>query len=76
MTRPELTDTIIADMLNYKKPTEISIPKFQAVSEAAEQFLRVIRDNVPNCPDRSVAIRKIREARMDANSAIAHDGAY
>lgn len=27
-------------------------------------------------PDKSVAIRKIREARMDCNSAITHDGKY
>lgn len=30
--------------------------------------------NAPPCPDRSAAIRKIREARMDANSAITHKG--
>jgi hypothetical protein len=37
--------------------------------------LQIIRD-VPPGPDRTVAIRKIREARMDANSAITHGGKY
>lgn len=31
---------------------------------------------VPPCPDRTVALRKLREARMDCNSAISHDGKY
>jgi hypothetical protein len=35
-----------------------------------------IIQNVPACPDRSVALRKLREARMDCNSAITHNGKY
>lgn len=38
--------------------------------------VKAIIDHVPPCPDRTVAIRKIREARMDCNSAIAHKGKY
>lgn len=41
----------------------------------AEAVLQIIR-SCPPCPDRSTAIRKIREARMDANSAITHGGKY
>ena len=41
----------------------------------ADAVLQIIRD-VPPGPDRTVAIRKIREARMDANSAITHGGKY
>ena len=37
--------------------------------------LQIIED-VPPGPDRSAAIRKIREARMDCNSAITHKGKY
>jgi hypothetical protein len=44
----------------------------RALSDAV---LQIIRD-VPPGPDRTVAIRKIREARMDANSAITHGGKY
>ena len=46
------------------------------VREALENASLVIMENVPPCPDRSVALRKLREARMDANSAITHDGKY
>ena len=38
--------------------------------------VKIIVANVPESADRSVAIRKIREARMDANSAITHHGKY
>jgi len=38
--------------------------------------VRSIIANVPPSPDRTVAIRKIREARMDCNSAITFGGLY
>lgn len=36
---------------------------------------QIIAD-VPAGPDRTVALHKIREARMDCNSAITHGGKY
>lgn len=47
-----------------------------AVRKSLAQAVKTIVELVPPCPDRSAAIRKIREARMDANSAITHDGKY
>ncbi len=41
----------------------------------AEAVKRIVK-LVPPSPDRSAAIRKIREARMDCNSAITHNGKY
>jgi hypothetical protein len=38
--------------------------------------VKAIVRHVPPGPDRSAAIRKIREARMDCNSAITHGGKY
>lgn len=46
------------------------------VREALSNAVKVIVANVPAGPDRTVAIRKVREARMDANSAITHKGRY
>jgi hypothetical protein len=40
------------------------------------EAVRVIIAHVPPGPDRTVAIRKLREARMDCNSAITHGGKY
>lgn len=47
-----------------------------AVRQILAEAVKVIVERVPPCPDRSAAIRKIREARMDANSAITHDGRF
>ena len=44
----------------------------KALADAVEAIVRC----APPCPDRSSAIRKIREARMDTNSAITHDGKW
>lgn len=41
------------------------------VHEAALAFAQVVIRNVPDCADRSAAIRKIREAVFTANAAIA-----
>jgi acyl carrier protein phosphodiesterase len=47
-----------------------------AVRAALEQAAAVILEHVPPCPDRSVALRKLREARSDCNSAITHRGRF
>lgn len=41
----------------------------------ADTFIQILAC-VPPCDDRSAALRKIREARMDCNSAITHKGKY
>lgn len=66
----------IDDMMTYHSWDEEKIKKGHAVRDALSLALEAIFLNVPACPDRSVAIRKIREARMDCNSAITHDGKY
>lgn len=50
--------------------------KGDQVRKVLAYAVTVILEQVPPCPDRSSAIRKIREARMDCNSAITHDGKY
>ena len=46
------------------------------VRRALLEAVKTIVGVVPAGPDRSAAIRKIREARMDCNSAITHGGLY
>ena len=52
------------------------IDKGMFVRKALATAVKAIVNNVPPCPDRTTAIRKIREARMDCNSAITHRGKY
>jgi predicted ABC-type ATPase len=65
------TDDKLQNWFTYHKPTEADIPKYLAVREAALTFARVIDANCPFGADKTAAIRKIREAVMTANAAIA-----
>lgn len=65
------TDDKLQNWFTYHKPTEADIPKYLAVREAALSFARVIDANCPDGADKTAAIRKVREAVMTANAAIA-----
>lgn len=70
-----MTDAeILAELFRYHSPNEVTIPKYAAINQAAKNFAEVILQNCPTSADRSDAIRKIREARMTANAAIALNG--
>ena len=69
--RPQLAD--IDELFTYHAPTPEQIPKYQAINDAAKAFALVIFENAPECADRTSALRKLRDARMWANSAIALD---
>lgn len=71
----EVTDTV-RDMFEYHPWDQESIAKGKLVRNALMEAVGVIIACVPPGPDRSVAIRKLREARMDCNSAITHGGKY
>lgn len=66
----------IDDAFEYHPWTPEQCVQGRSVREALATAVKVIVANVPAGPDRTVAIRKCREARMDANSAITHGGKY
>jgi hypothetical protein len=66
----------IVDMFMYHPWDEDKKARGLKVRVALENCYAVIIDNVPPGPDRSVALRKLREARMDCNSSITHGGKY
>lgn len=68
----EMTDQeIIDDLFTYHKPTEAQAKMYDEINAAAKHFALVVHQLCPPCPDRTAAMRKIREARMTANSSIA-----
>jgi hypothetical protein len=71
-----ISDEELKDLFVYHPWTEEQIEKGNKVREALANASKAIIENVPPSPDRTVALRKIREARMDANSAITHNGKY
>lgn len=66
----------IEDAFEYHPWDQEQIQQGAKVRESLALAVKVIVEHVPPCPDRSAAIRKLREARMDANSAITHHGRY
>lgn len=76
VTATEITDEQVADLFVYHPWTDEQVKQGNVVRRALGEAARAIIENVPPSPDRTVALRKIREARMDANSAITHNGKY
>ena len=79
MRASELTPEVekeIEDAFEYHPWDEGQKLKGAVVRAALVFAVKSIIEHVPPGPDRTVAIRKIREARMDCNSAITHGGKY
>lgn len=71
-----ITDVQLDDIMDYHKWDDAKIEKGQRVRNALKEAIRTIITCVPPSPDRSAAIRKLREARMDCNSALTFDGRF
>ena len=61
-------------IFTYHSPTPEQLPKYQALREAALSFAQAIDAHTPDGPDKSAAIRHVREAVMTANAGIALEG--
>jgi hypothetical protein len=55
----------------YHPPVGSQPARYALLRDAAKAFAFAIVENVPDCADRTAAIRKVREAVMTANAAIA-----
>lgn len=66
----------IEDAFEYHKWTDEQVAAGSKIRAALADAVKAIVEGAPPSPDRSAAIRKCREARMDANSAITHAGKY
>lgn len=66
-----ITQVDIDNWFTYHSPTANQIPKYEEIRNAAKQLAEVIIENTPSSADQTAAIRKVREAVMTANAAIA-----
>lgn len=71
----EVADTV-DDMFLYHPWSPDQQEAGIIVRDALATAFKAIIEHVPPSPDRTVALRKIREARMDCNSAITFKGRY
>ena len=70
-----ITDSPIDDPMRYIDTDDpVKIFRFQAVNEAARAMYDVLLEQCPRSAERTLAIRKLQEARMWANAAIVFDG--
>ncbi len=69
-----ITKLDIENWFTYHAPEGDQPAKYEAIRNAAKAFAVVVVENTPTCADQTVAVRKIREAVMTANSAIACKG--
>jgi len=72
---PEVEATV-DDMFEYHQWTPEQVEAGKRVRRALIAAVNIIIADVPPSADRTVAIRKLRDARMDCNSAITHGGKY
>jgi hypothetical protein len=71
-----ISDLEADEVFMYHQPSHDQIGQMIRVRTVlCEAFKEVIR-TVPPSADRSAALRKLREARMDCNSAITFGGKY
>lgn len=62
---------ILDNIFTYHSPKNDQPQRYEKIREAAKNLAIVIDECCPDCADKSAAIRKIREASMTANAAIA-----
>lgn len=59
------------NLFTHHPPKGDQIERYKLLRDQAKAFAEAIDDNVPDGPDKSAAIRKVREAVMTANAGIA-----
>ncbi len=71
---PPITDDMLKNWFTYHSPTGEQQTHYQRIRAAGYELAVAIRDSGHPSADQTVAIRKVREAVMTANAAIACGG--
>lgn len=66
MTKEEIDNTF-----SYHAPKADQPARYEAIRAKAKELAEIIVSSTPKCADQTAAIRKLREAVMTANAAIA-----
>jgi len=68
-----LTKEEIHDRVNYHAPTPKGVDRHAALSAAAEEFMRVINNIVPEGREKSLAMTNAEQAKMWASAGVARN---
>ena len=55
----------------YRKPTEVTIPRFQAIQEKTLELANLIDSLCPHSKEKATALTQLVNVKMSANAAIA-----
>lgn len=69
-----LTKDAAIEHFRYKPPTDETRPKFDVVTGEFIALVSNIYDHLPEGPGKTLALRKLVEARMACNACIANHG--
>lgn len=69
-----MTNADLENWFTYHSPTAEQTDHYLAIRSAALTFASIVLEHTPSSADQTAAIRKIREAVMTANAAIACQG--
>jgi len=69
-----ITHENVDTVFTYHAPTAEQIPLYEQIRAAGKRLVLIILEVTPKCADQQAAIRKVREAVMTANAAIALNG--
>ncbi|MCW8132645.1 MAG: hypothetical protein KIS92_20010 [Planctomycetota bacterium] len=69
-----MTQEQLDNWFKYHKPEPGQPEKYEAIRAAGKAFAEVVVANTPASADQTAAVRKIREAVMTANAAVACNG--
>ena len=69
-----ITKTDLENWFTYHTPSEGQLPKYARIRSAGLALAEAIMFEAPASADQTAAIRKVREAVMTANAAIACGG--
>ena len=61
----------LSNIFTYHAPFGDQVDRYKAIRDAGYVLATTIHQATPSCPDQTAAIRKVREAVMTANAAIA-----
>lgn len=75
-TTPQFTDSKLDDIFSYHTPTVEDLEKYSAVNKGFLELAKQLSYILPDGPGKTVAIRKLSEARMVVNHAISMKGEF
>jgi hypothetical protein len=69
---PQFITTTIEERFGaYRKPTEVTIPKYQKIQEKTLELAQMVDELCPTSPEKASALTLLQQAKMSANAAIA-----